>query len=83
MNPLEYHAALISRAATGYIDLEHISGGRVADCIDDLAVALRAEHPVFLAAVAWATGKEPFASATLEEAVDDYRALEAARKGES
>ena len=34
---------------------------------------LEKEHPVFVAAVAWATGREPFASATLEEAVDDYR----------
>ena len=34
---------------------------------------LEKEHPLFVAAVAWATGREPFASATLEEAVDDYR----------
>jgi len=43
------------------------------DSLQARVAELEKEHPVFVAAVAWATGREPFASATLEEAVDDYR----------
>jgi len=40
---LEQHGELIARANGGYIGLDYISEGRVADCIADLAAALRAE----------------------------------------
>ena len=41
---LEEHSDLIARAESGYIGLDYVSEGRVADCIADLAAALQAER---------------------------------------